>query len=1199
MKKIRLALIFFLLLCTDVNAGAFLKQIIQPSSQQKIFVSILEEKEQLLTELIKKREIHSEAEQSFEQTINKNIEKIKTELKQTEKILKNNPDDEFLTKKQTLLKEAEAVLKNRQRTREDITSLLDTLISQLQDFIADTEFEIFKKKYRLQERLYNSFEDLLLLHDLILDQERLVTQLADQEKTNLAEKESRKRTAAVSQEECEKRKKDIQVELTMDDSYFINNSEQEKKTLELEMKTCKYKKNLDALKLEEIGYRINLSELKLFIAKTQLDLFKKQLQTIRPSLHVSEADVTIAEDELTKEQYAYFARKDTLNQQRDKIALTQKTKEKELTTLSKEHNIMLGQDVDEWSITPKQSAYTYVTLTTVGALNDEVLALSKEKNLLDAQIVLEEQKFTYKKIRFEAKKTYNKIVSHGFLTEEEITKERNEYDSKKRDAEDVLKLYQSKVGAIANLLNQQKRVIDKIKIVRNEIEKQSDTLFKGKHKDYIQSIKKLEDAEQEVKKQIDILGKTTVVYSGIIAEVNNSIRLVDFIIVELQANTIWHRPAYAISLTGIKNVIPDIKAFLNDVRFYITQFNIKLFFLRITKAFSHLLNTLLFIIAFFILALFFTILKRHKTIISELFFARGQDQTVLIRIFSFIIGTIITFTATFSFSLFILAMIWLMCWMIADSYLYIMLYLLSIPYLLYLSYYFMKLLITLNKEYQYILLPEDYARRFEIICSSLLYISISIFFFRQAFMLSNIYLRSELPTILLAINFIMLQIALIFLITKEQIIGIIPERTDFWRWIRGYVDTYYYFILLVVITVIIMSNPYVGFGRLVLYLLAGLLYTILLIKALLLLHEGVKYSSSQLFFYQDEAIVRERFAYAKTCFGLIIIASFVVLSFICFIATAKIWGWQISFLDIKQWLSQPILLEDTTHPVTTISLLKIILYILSGFTAAYALKQYVLARIFDLLLVESGVQHTVTSIVQYVVIVIAVFIGFKSVGLGELVWFFFTALALSIGLYIKDPISDFISYFIILVQRPVKIGDLIELHPDIVGVVRKITPRSVILRRRNSTTIIIPNTQIVSNAVENWNYVRSFISIGDIFLHIPYRHDAQQVKEIIYQATDSHQNILKNPRPVVQLWEFTDLGYKFMIRAFVSSAHTLEKWEIASDIRLLTAKALREHNIEFAVPIYRYIEEPSQYADKKTNSSGTPFGNIKNKTPKE
>ena len=111
----------------------------------------------------------------------------------------------------------------------------------------------------------------------------------------------------------------------------------------------------------------------------------------------------------------------------------------------------------------------------------------------------------------------------------------------------------------------------------------------------------------------------------------------------------------------------------------------------------------------------------------------------------------------------------------------------------------------MNEQYDYILLPEDFQRRFDLVFSTLLYVSIIIFFFRQAFMLSSVYLRSELPNILLAVNFIILQISLIFLITKEQIMGIIPERTDFWRWVHLQVDHYYYLILINISYIIKLS----------------------------------------------------------------------------------------------------------------------------------------------------------------------------------------------------------------------------------------------------------------------------------------------------------------------------------------------------------------------------------------------------------
>jgi potassium efflux system protein len=200
--------------------------------------------------------------------------------------------------------------------------------------------------------------------------------------------------------------------------------------------------------------------------------------------------------------------------------------------------------------------------------------------------------------------------------------------------------------------------------------------------------------------------------------------------------------------------------------------------------------------------------------------------------------------------------------------------------------------------------------------------------------------------------------------------------------------------------------------------------------------------------------------------------------------------------------------------------------------------------------------------------------------LGSLIGNAFIALALGIGLYLKDPISDFISYFVILVQRPVKIGDYIKIDEETMGVVRKITPRAVILRRKNSTSIIVPNTYIVSKSIENWNYVRNFIALNDITLFVYFREDAHKIKTLLHAAVEEHPNVLKNPRPVIRLNNFTEYGFEFMVRCFVSSAYTLEMWDLTSDIRLLIAKAFRENHIDFAIPMYK-VDEFGHYFETK------------------
>ena len=129
-----------------------------------------------------------------------NVDEAKAILLRVEYELQKNPDDDLLIKQQLILKESEQILKDTQRIQEDNISLVADIIAQLKTFIEDPQFETFKKKNKLNERLYYSFDDLQSLHDHILDYEQRVTQLNEQEKSIRIEKDSRKRIVANLQE---------------------------------------------------------------------------------------------------------------------------------------------------------------------------------------------------------------------------------------------------------------------------------------------------------------------------------------------------------------------------------------------------------------------------------------------------------------------------------------------------------------------------------------------------------------------------------------------------------------------------------------------------------------------------------------------------------------------------------------------------------------------------------------------------------------------------------------------------------------------------------------------------------------------------------------------------------------------------------------------------------------------------------------
>jgi len=443
-------------------------------------------------------------------------------------------------------------------------------------------------------------------------------------------------------------------------------------------------------------------------------------------------------------------------------------------------------------------------------------------------------------------------------------------------------------------------------------------------------------------------------------------------------------------------------------------------------------------------------------------------------------------------------------------------------------------------------------------------------FLREAVLLVKLP-KSELPSILMAINSLIFQFALVFLISKDMVLSIIPGR---WEWIYKSVNRYYYILLACFGIIIVLTNPYVGYGRLVSYLLQGLLYSLILLRLLLWGHTLVKKGASHIFFIGQEEVVRERFAYAKTCFGIAIIISFLFFGALGLIIGAKIWGWPIVFKDIIRWLNVPLLGigKGTSSPLTLITIGTILIFVIFGFAFAYGFNKFVLEKIFDLMLVEAGVQHAVTSLVRYVLVAAAIVLALQSVGYGGLVTYLYV-LILGIGYIVRDPLYDLIAYFIILLQRPIKIGDYIQIDEETMGVVRKITPKSVMLRNKNSTTIVVPNSLVVTKSVVNWNYSRNFIAFDDIILTIIYSADPIKVKELLFSVVDAHPNILKNPKPVIRLIDFKDHGFEFMVRGFISSNLTMEKWEIASDVRLNIVKILRQHNIELAVPMRITISE--------------------------
>ncbi len=1136
-------------------------------SQKAIILGVREEKQQQKEALQKRLEALQKDTPSFKERVASEQNKIREKRRFINDEFRAGLEDEADARELAALNESLQVLTDIERPREQLIKTIENNSALITKYLEDPNYELFRKEYKLVDTAYYTFDDLLRVHEIMREFELRPQQLNEQVKNTQTELKAREKTLATMNQELKKRQEELINFDAEADPALVEALRAEEKLYELRSEYLQ-------LQIEEGTHRTEFNALQLYITKAQNSLLKEYFSRIKASLRISENDVVEAKEDLKRLQQDYFSKREQLRVQTEEVQQQYKMQETALDGARKQFNVSAGSDLDDWSREPKQTVLSYIGQCKVALMNSLLSYIRLNRELLEAQSMLEEERFTYQSLQVRTKETYYKIYTRRFVNEEQTTKEARQYEAIRATALASLVTYKEKMVHASDLLNAQKKIADNIEKLRNDVQNKQYTLFKNSPQEFAQTIEFIRRAERKLRETTELLGKLTGVYSGILAEVSAIQRITTFIVGELQSIiTIWYRPSYAISFKGMQKAFFDLGIFVHEVWTYMARFNPRTFIgrmqdaFKISGVFAGLVSKLLSILIFLV----FLILFGNTFIIILLDI--GQSTRGFIRFMSYGVAFCIQRMRAHALSL----TIWsagyalMSSYAVPDPYLYALFMLLSIPYWIYITQRTTHYLTLFNTEHGYPLFSARTADRILLVLSIFCYATVPLMLLRTAFLQINYYqpdlYRSELPSIIVALNFIALQISLMLLITKEQLLIIIPQRNQITAWLHKQVDTYYYLIFCCALAIIIMSHPYVGYGRLVLYVIGGIVYSGVLFKILLYLHGLFRRATKFLFFDEQDDVVRERFDGAKSWFGLSIIGSFLFFLFVGTLLAARIWNLPITFRTAMDWFREPLLLKASPNPITAVSLMTILMFIIVGFLIAYALNRFVLERIFDLLLVDTGVQNMVSRLLRYIIVAVSVMVAFHSVGLGGLVTWFIAALGLSIGWVLKDPIADVVAYFIILVQRPVKIGDYIKLSDGVMGVVRKITPRSVVLRRKNSISIVVPNARIITQPIENWNYTRNFVAFDDILIAIKFKEDPALVKNLLAQAVAEHPQVLRNPSPIIRLDDFDARGYMFMVRGYINSAYTLDQWDIASDVRILIVQKMRMHNIEFAVPI--------------------------------
>ncbi len=174
------------------------------------------------------------------------------------------------------------------------------------------------------------------------------------------------------------------------------------------------------------------------------------------------------------------------------------------------------------------------------------------------------------------------------------------------------------------------------------------------------------------------------------------------------------------------------------------------------------------------------------------------------------------------------------------------------------------------------------------------------------------------------------------------------------------------------------------------------------------------------------------------------------------------------------------------------------------------------------------------------------------------------ALAIGVGFGSQKIINNFISGLIILAERPIKIGDLIEVD-DTFGAVENIGARSTLIRSFDNIHVVVPNSTFLESNVINWthsdNMVRIRLAVG-----VAYGSPTRRVEELILQAIGEHDKVIVPPEPQVLFDDFGDSALVFEAMFWIKMFRPMDRRRVLSDLRFRVDDLFRENGIVIAFP---------------------------------
>ena len=228
------------------------------------------------------------------------------------------------------------------------------------------------------------------------------------------------------------------------------------------------------------------------------------------------------------------------------------------------------------------------------------------------------------------------------------------------------------------------------------------------------------------------------------------------------------------------------------------------------------------------------------------------------------------------------------------------------------------------------------------------------------------------------------------------------------------------------------------------------------------------------------------------------------------------------------------------------------------------LQRLLIRRFLSKTRLQPSLQFGLSRIIGYTLIAIGFYVAFQAVGLDlSSLAIVAASVGVGVGFGLQNIINNFVSGIIILAERPISIGDRIDVA-GVAGRVTKIQLRSTTVVTNDNITMIVPNADFISNTVTNWSHgdpkVRIRVPIG-----VAYGSDLKLLQRLLLEAAEEHPKALRDPSPVVLFMEFGDSSLNFELGVWTQEM-TATPIHFTSQMNFIIEQKLRENAIEIPFP---------------------------------